>query len=411
MVKATHILIDLRWMIPGYTGGIEVSARAFIDTTLKLDGLNEFTVLLPSVTRYDFDLRGHPNFRLVTCDGPGYYLSKLVMALKSSLGRHLSRAQQDVWIQGRRTNATIALSPSGILSPDLYPLKNLLMVHDIQHEYYPQFFTPEELANRVRDYKTSFQHADHLCANSEFTRQTLIERMRIPPDKVSVVYHGIHPIFSKPPTSHNAILARYGLVTGNYLFYPANTWPHKNHRLILEALRIINHNFTSDSLSGSREPNIPPIKLVCTGVAKEAHPELLKLVQEYHLQDQVCFLGYRPFKELPALYQGATALVFPSLFEGFGMPVLEAMNSGCPVICSNVTSLPEIAGDAALFIDPTDPSALAEAILRLLTQPALREELIKRGRVQSTKFSWTDFSLNILRALHHLANQSTPVLH
>jgi glycosyltransferase involved in cell wall biosynthesis len=128
--------------------------------------------------------------------------------------------------------------------------------------------------------------------------------------------------------------------------------------------------------------------LVCTGGAREAQPALEQQIAEHELQNQVRFLGYCPHGDLPALYRGAACLIFPSLFEGFGMPVLEAMACGCPVVCSNTSSLPEIAGDAALLVDPFDSEAIAAAAARLLREADLRADMRARGIQQAKLFSW-----------------------
>jgi glycosyltransferase involved in cell wall biosynthesis len=124
------------------------------------------------------------------------------------------------------------------------------------------------------------------------------------------------------------------------------------------------------------------------------------MIGDLRLQDQVRFLGYCPTAHMPALYEGAAALVFPSFFEGFGLPLLEAMWCDCPVVCSNATSLPEIAGDAGLLIDPHSPEALAEAIHAVLTDEALRRVLTERGRRRVREFSWLKFTVQILQTLH-----------
>jgi len=384
-----HTLLDLRWMIPGYTGGIEILARALLNTLIRVDASREYTVLLPSVTRYDFNVEGRVNFNLQLCDGPGYYLAKLGLVLRKALLRRASQ-KDEIWIQARRTSADIAISPSGIINPDLYPLKNLLILPDLQHEYFPEFFTPQELENRSKYYTASVRQADHIITISEFTRRTVIERMRIPPEGVTVAHLGVDPLFMETIPQPEQILKKYNLETSSYFFFPANTWPHKNHRLVLQALQRLREKH-----------NLRPL-LVCTGTPKEAHADLMALSQHLGLQDQFHFVGYCSQEDLPALYHEAAALIFPSFFEGFGMPVVEAMCCDCPVICSNTTSLPEVGGDAVLFIDPKDPDMLAGAMYQVLTDSALRQDLIQRGRQQARKFSWLNFTVEVLRSLKRL---------
>ena len=140
--------------------------------------------------------------------------------------------------------------------------------------------------------------------------------------------------------------------------------------------------------------------LVCTGSPRGAEGELRAKIRAAGLEARVRFLGYCPTSDMPALYESAAALVFPSLFEGFGIPLLEAMWCDCPIVCSNTTSLPEIAGDAALLVDPRSPEDLAHAMSRVLTDTATRQVLIARGRRQVKAFSWQEFTLTIVSVLH-----------
>ncbi len=145
--------------------------------------------------------------------------------------------------------------------------------------------------------------------------------------------------------------------------------------------------------------------LVCTGGAREAQASIDAQAATLGLEAQVRFLGYRSRQDLVILYRGATCLVFPSRFEGFGMPVLEAMASGCPVVCSNSTSLPEIAGDAATLVDPCDPDAIAEAINRILTSTEWRQELKTRGLRRARAFSWRRHTLETIVVLRRVRDQ------
>lgn len=400
--KRTHIFIDLRWMIPGYTGGLEVMARNFLAELIKLDDSHHYTILLPAVARYDFDLAGGDNFNLVTCDGPGYYLAKIGYLVRKAWAQARGQPMPGVWVHARRTTAQVALSLSGTISPDLYPLKNVLAVHDIQHEYFPQFFDQHELAGRQNDLRASLQHADRIITVSEFTRQSLIHKLGFPPEIIRLAYEGVNPIFvpggagvaSITKDEDAEILARYGLQPGEYLYYPANTWPHKNHLALLEALKILNDTY-----------KLKPV-LACTGTPKEAHPAILKTVEQYGLEEQFCYLGYCPYNELPALYRGASMLVFPSLFEGFGLPIVEAMACGCPVVCSNTTSLPEVAGQVARYFDPNDASAMAQAIYTVISNHDLRKIMIKDGLQQASRYTWNSYTQQIMRSLLDLAPDS-----
>jgi glycosyltransferase involved in cell wall biosynthesis len=388
-----HALVDLRWLKPGYTGGIEIAARSFVNTLIQLDKVNTYTLLLRPEIRFDFDLKNHPNFRVQVCYGPRYYA---VRFLAKFIKRKVSKPGFKRILE-QDTDAEIAISLSGYSFEDIRGWKNVLVLPDLQHEFMPQFFDDQELSNRKKAFSASILHAGHICALSEFTRQKVLELYRIPEERISTVYLAPDPIFR--PASSNEILHdqnvlnKYGLAPG-YLFFPAATWPHKNHHLILQAVAVLNRQ------------SIQKYLLVCTGPRKEAHQDIIQQINELHLNDQVSFLGYCPFEDLPSLYRQAGMLVFPSYYEGFGMPVLEAMACGCPVVCSNRTSLPEIAGEAAMMIDPDSVVELVQAIELLSSKSDLRDDIQRKGFERVKQFSWWKYTYQVVAAACKLSAHS-----
>ncbi|MDD5466396.1 MAG: glycosyltransferase family 1 protein [Anaerolineales bacterium] len=387
-----HVLLDLRWMKPGYTGGIETQSRAFLKTLLDLDYSNQYTILIPSEARFDFDLGGHRNFTFINCDGPAYFFNRLAEKLGM---RRLDR--QKISVAGYIIQCDVAISMTGYTHPDLMELPTLLVVPDIQHEFFPQYFVPQELANRERAFNTSIENAHMICAVSAFTRQTLIDKLHIPAEKIVVAPLAVDPQIAQaiPLEAQARTLQKYGLTPG-YLFYPALTWPHKNHINLIHAMRLLRDQYNMQ------------LVLVCTGTAKEAQAEIQTAIQHYELTDRVHFLGFIPLDDLSSLYRNASALVLPSMFEGFGMPVLEAMACSCPVVCSNTTALPEVGGDAALYFNPEDPAEIAQALHRLLSNPAIRETLILTGRQRVQRYSWKRFTLQVLQQAYRTVNGSHP---
>jgi glycosyltransferase involved in cell wall biosynthesis len=376
-----RVALDLRWMVPGRAGGLESVARAFLEHLVGWDGRNEYVALVPARCRFDFDLRAHPNVRIESTDSLRAYLRAAGRVVRRAAHRAMKVDPYDSPAVANlrflhALDAEIAYSFPGHIAPDLLPLRHVLLVTDIQHEYHPEFFAPEVLQERRVLFADGLRRADHVCAISEFTRRTLLERLGVPAEKVSVTPLAAEPGFRPGPVADDAArLAALGLEPG-YLFFPSHTWPHKNHRAAVEALRIL------------RDRHGLRLRLVCSGHPRQAHPSLEAQVAAAGLQAQVRFLGYCPPDDMPSLYRGAAALVFPSRFEGFGMPVLEAMASGCPVVCGDRTSLPEVAGDAALLVDPEDHEALVEALRRVMSDAELRADLRARGLAQATRFSW-----------------------
>jgi len=164
-------------------------------------------------------------------------------------------------------------------------------------------------------------------------------------------------------------------LSGPFLFYPAHCWPHKNHAKLVEAFALVASDLPAE------------LKLVLTGRAFPPEHPAAVLIREKRLGSRIIHLGFRSPLEIRALFQNCLALVFPSLFEGYGMPVVEAMHLGKPVLCSNVTSLPEIAGDAVLYFDPNDATDIARALLAVASQPSLRAALAQAAADRKPLFS------------------------
>jgi glycosyltransferase involved in cell wall biosynthesis len=279
------------------------------------------------------------------------------------------------WV--RRLRLDLWFCPITNLDPRHLPIPTVVTIADIQQEYYPEFFPREELQARALMYGPSCQEATAVIAISEFSRRCMIERYNLMPEKVHTVYlAGMERVddAARSPTAED--LRRKYHLPERYAFYPANMWPHKNHRLLLLALHRLRQTY-GESLA-----------LVLTGDDLGQWGELEAVARHFHLQEDIYYLGYVPADHLPGLYRGAAVLLCPSLFEGFGIPLIEAMALGCPIAAANATSIPEIVGDAALLFDPRQPDSLATVCYQVLTNDELRQTLIARGRERATHFSW-----------------------
>ncbi len=399
---AMHLSIDMRWMVPGSAGGLEQLARALTGALLSLDRVNRYTLILPAQCAADFDLRGRGNFRILCRDSGAADLRRAGRAIGRRLGAALggsSARWPERWALGdlARLDADIALSFTGFIHPELWALRHLVIVPDIQHEFFPEFFSAEALAERRRLFDQSLARAERICAISEFTRETLTSRLGLPAERISVAHLAAAPAYAPAEPGSEAAAAaflarRYGLEAGKYFFFPARTWHHKNHATAIRALALL------------KERHGGTMALACAGGAREAQPELERLVAELGLSQAVRFLGYVDEADMVRLYRGAAALVFPSRFEGFGMPVLEAMACGTPVIAADAASLPEIAGGAALILPPLDAARWANAMHRVAVDADLRASLAARGLERASHFSWRHFAFDMLAALAALSD-------
>lgn len=269
-----------------------------------------------------------------------------------------------------RVKMDVVHFPFSIIDPSFYDVKApvVLTIPDIQHEYNPEFFDEATLSNRRARYRSSAERADVIITISEASKGSIIEKFGIEAERIVVTYPGCSEDFRRIDDADalRAVKNKYSLPE-RFLFYPAATWPHKNHLNLLEALAVLRdkHGFEE--------------QLLLTGIPQDNHENVLVAIKRLGLDGQVRFLNFVPFEDLPVIYSLASLLVFPSLFEGFGIPLVEAMNVGLPIACSDRTSIPEVAGDAGLYFNPEDPEDMAEKIHRLWHDKQLRESLVKRG--------------------------------
>lgn len=280
---------------------------------------------------------------------------------------HRLRVQEDVHAHLDRMD--VYFCPFSSLWPRPMPLPTMLTFHDMQERFYPEFFTAAQMEERFHHYDWSLRMADAVVAISEFTRQSCLDLVGISPRKIRRVYHAPDEL---PPPRPPADWAPAGWE--KFVYYPANYWGHKNHARLLAALRLLR----TDGLT---------VRCVLTGSLLGHEAAWAAAAAAAGVADQVRHLGRRPRPEVSWLYRRARGLIFPSLFEGFGIPVIEAMHLGCPVACSGVTSLPEIAGEAALYFDPEEPAAIARALARLWTDDTLCATLATRGRTRADAFT------------------------
>jgi len=274
-------------------------------------------------------------------------------------------------------------------------MRVISVVYDLQHRDYPQFFTRNEIACRDAFLEDVGVHADRIICISDYVRKSAIKHLKVNPDKTHTVHICIQSRLSCSLNEQDVLksLKSMGIGQHPYMFYPANFWPHKNHKMLFSAFEIFL----------SRNPEIS-MDLVLTG-ALDGQKDLMKDVSDMGLSERIHFLGFISSEQLAIVWQGCDFLVFPSLYEGFGIPVVEAMNYGKPVICSNTTSLPEVAGNAAIYFNPRIPDEIEKCMEKVVFDKKIRNEIVARGKSRSNEFSAVKMAQEYLKHFHAVMNE------
>ncbi len=273
----------------------------------------------------------------------------------------------------------------------------VVTIHDLVPLFFPEL-VPRKHVLFFRMFMKRVAHtADLIITDSEHSKQDIVRHLRVPEEKIRVIYLGYDPPQRKTlaPQKAQDLLKRYG-ITKPYLLFVGVIEPKKNLERLVEAF---------DMLRG-RHAVGKDVQLVLAGGKGWLSDALYRKVTELKLEQRVIFTGFVPDEELSLLYKEAEVFVFPSIYEGFGLPVLEAMSYGTPVVTSNVSSLPEIAGDAGILVDPYQSADICEGMLRVLSDRSKREEMIRLGDRQVRKFSWrksAEETWQVYRDVMHLA--------
>ena len=368
-----RIAIDVRKL---HDFGVGTYVRNLVRWLARLDQESEYVLLCRREDCEDIEQLGH-NFRPMPDRSANYSIAE-----QFTVPLDLARARADLFH-----------APHYVL-PALTPCRSIVTIHDCIHLVFPQHYLPGRLTRSLARF--TFWHAANRSARvltvSEASKRDILRFFSIPSDKVDVIYNAIDDRFSLPPddAQMTRVRDRYQL-HDRFLLYAGNVKPHKNvERLI-------------DAFARLRQDGFGDIKLLITGSEVSRYATLRHAVHRYNLHKHVRFLGFLTTDTLATLYHLADAFVFPSLYEGFGLPPLEAMASGTPVLTSNVSSLPEVVDDAALLVDPYDPKSIANGMRQILSDDALRERLVSRGRTRAACFSWEESVKRVLTIYRQVA--------
>lgn len=352
-----RIAIDARKL---HDYGIGTYVRNLLKQLARLDPETEY-VLLCRPADADLPRRLGENFRAVVVTAPPYSAAEQLQVPRVL----------------RRERAALFHEPHYVLPP-FVGCPSVVTIHDCIHLMFPQYLPNRFAWLYARAFLWSAAHRSaRVLTVSEASKRDILRFYDIPPEKIEVIPNAIDDRFGIPPPEEEIVRVRerYQLQRP-FILYVGNIKPHKNLDRLIEAFALL------------RGEGFEHLSLLIIGDEISRYPRLRRTVQRHKLQKHVRFLGFVPDQTLAVLYRLASVFVFPSLYEGFGLPPLEAMASGTPVVTSNVSSLPEVVGDAAVLIDPYDPAAIAGGVREVLTDPDLRAALVAKGLARARAFSW-----------------------
>jgi glycosyltransferase involved in cell wall biosynthesis len=368
-----HIAIDAH-SVGAQLAGNESYAVNLIEALAEIDQTNIYTLYVTKRAAIDRFANRWSNFK-VRQTLPHTPLVRIPLTLSAELRRN-----------------PVDVLHVQFTAPPFAPCPVVTTIHDLSFEHLPETFKRRSRTQLRLTVRRTARKAALILTLSEFSRRDIIETYAVDPERV-LVTPAAAPTHFKPvvdETELEKIRERYGIVA-NYLLSLGSIQPRKNLTRLIDAFQW---------LRTSRPDGELP-QLVIAGKRGWLDDEVFRAAQRDGLNESVKFIGYVPEEDLPALYSGAMCFVYPSYFEGFGLPVLEAMQCGAPVIAGNQTSLPEVAGDAALLFDPFDTWALGGAIARVIDHPDYRAELRARGLKRAAEFSWIETARLTLKAYEH----------
>jgi len=404
--KPLRVCLDAR-LLSGRSGGVEQAIISLADGLRQLDGPERY---------YFLTYANHQDWLRPYLSGPCRLLVDTAVfkwptmsPWKRKFGQlfpqllnmrqGIKRAPQKITLP--RSSGVIEKAGIDVMhftkqSAFLTAVPSVYQPWDLLHCHYPNTFTADVLARRDASYRAYCRQAAIISVASPWVKADLIKQFQTAAEKIEVIPIA-PPLDAYPPTSSQdlqEIKQRYALPPA-FAFYPAQPYPHKNHRTLLQALAYL------------RDEQGLAMPLVCTGLLNDYYFTTIQpLVRTLGLSSQVSFLGFVDVKTMASLYRLARMLVFPSIFEGWGLPVLEAFQVGLPVAASTATTLPGLVGDTGLLFDPQDPLAMARAISVLWGDEVKRKDLVERGRQRVKEFSTGKTAVSFRSLYRQLATQT-----
>ena len=291
-------------------------------------------------------------------------------------------------------------------APRFSPVPTVISIMDLSYIHFPELFKKSDLYQLKNWTAYSVKNARKILTISKASKDDIMRVYRVPEDKVIVIYPGIKKNIKYQISNMDEIRNKYG-IRGEYILFVGTLQPRKNIVRLIEAFAFVCHPELVSGSQSKRDSDLRQndIQLVIVGKKGWLFDEILKAPKKFGIEDKVKFLDFVADEDLPLFYKNALCFVLPSLYEGFGLPILEAMQYGCPVITSNVSSLPEAGGDAALYVNPLDVDDIVKNLELIIQNSELRNKLKKKGYEQVKKFSWEKTARETLRVLEEVARK------
>ena len=411
-MKSLRIAINAQLRPGGIVGGVEQFLMGLVHSLGQLnDGPEEYIIISHWQEPNWLEPYLGPNQRIIPGPRQAAILNQRIVRWLGPFRRPLKK----LWMESQQLiRRHPELSPSSAASKSAgfyeslgvnlihFPYQSyvycglpaLFNPHDLQHLHYPQYFTQQQLCARERLYPVACQHAQAIATESQWVKADIIKQYGIEPKKIYPILRGSPTELYAPITDKNLEETRRKFqIPNTYAFYPAQTWPSKNHIRLLKAIKLLKDQHNSY------------INLICTGTKNEFWPTIAKCIRELELDEQVHFLGFVSTIELRSIYHLSQFVVFPTLFEGGGFPVLEAFWEGVPITCSAVTSLPEYGGNAVLYFDATSVESIAAAMRQMSTNAQLRTKMRQRANKRIRLFTWERTAMTYRALYRKLAGQ------
>lgn len=369
-----RIGIDCHY-IGSKVGGNETYTRYLVDHLAQIDRDNVYSLYVTHSNNFFNEIRQRENFRTLSIRPDISWLRvPIILPLKVML-------------------KPVDLLHVQYIAPPLCPCKFIVTIHDISWKYHPEIIPRNVYFAQSKFVESTARRAEKIITVSETTKRDLVKFFKIPPDKIVVTYNGVKSIYRpiKDEDRINEVLKKYD-IHDRYLLYTGRLEPRKNLIRLIKAFSMLKKKRSIE------------LKLVIVGPKTWLYSEIFKMVVELGLESDIIFAGYLPEEDLPFIYNGADLFISPSVFEGFGIPPVEAMACGTPVLYSDIPAHREIIGDAGVAFNPLDINDISQTVLNALSDTALLKELSEKGIKRAGDFSWDNTAKKTLEVYQEICS-------